>query len=35
MKDMGAVMKAAMAKLAAKYADGRAVSDAVKRKLAG
>jgi len=33
MKDMGAVMKAAMAKLAGKSADGRAVSDAVKAKL--
>ena len=35
MKDMGAVMKAAMAKLAGKNADGRAVSEAVKKKLAG
>ncbi len=33
MKDMGAVMKAAMAGLAGKNADGRAVSEAVKRKL--
>ena len=33
MKDMGAVMKAAMALLAGKNADGRAVSDAVKKKL--
>ena len=33
MKDMGAVMKAAMAQLAGKSADGRAVSDAVKAKL--
>lgn len=33
MKDMGAVMKAAMAKLAGKSADGRAVSDAVRAKL--
>lgn len=34
MKDMGAVMKAAMAKLAGKTADGRAVSEAVKSRLA-
>ena len=34
MKDMGAVMKAVMPKLAGKNADGRAVSDAVKKKLA-
>ena len=33
MKDMGTVMKAAMAHLAGKSADGRAVSDAVKAKL--
>ena len=33
MKDMGNVMKAAMAHLAGKNADGRAVSDAVKAKL--
>lgn len=33
MKDMGAVMKAAMAKLAGKNADGKAVSDSVKAKL--
>jgi len=33
MKDMGSVMKAAMAHLAGKNADGRAVSDAVKAKL--
>jgi uncharacterized protein len=33
MKDMGTVMKAAIAKLAGKSADGRAVSDAVKAKL--
>lgn len=33
MKDMGAVMKAALAKLAGKSADGRAVSEAVKSKL--
>src|SRR5438067_11083740 len=35
MKDMGAVMKAAMARLAGKNADGRIVSEAVKKKLAG
>ena len=35
MKDMGAVMKAAMANLAGKNADGRAVSEAVKKKLTG
>jgi hypothetical protein len=35
MKDMGAVMKSAMAKLAGKNADGRAVSEAVKKKLTG
>ena len=33
LKDMGVVMKAAMARLAGKSADGRAVSDAVKAKL--
>jgi uncharacterized protein len=33
MKDMGAVMKAAMAQLANKNADGRAVSETVKQKL--
>ncbi|MGH9820811.1 MAG: GatB/YqeY domain-containing protein [Pyrinomonadaceae bacterium] len=33
MKDMGAVMKAAMAKLAGKSADGKAVSEAVKARL--
>jgi hypothetical protein len=33
MKDMGAVMKAAMAKLAGKNADGKMVSEAVKAKL--
>jgi uncharacterized protein YqeY len=33
MKDMGTVMKAAMAKLAGKSADGKAVSEAVKSKL--
>jgi uncharacterized protein YqeY len=35
MKEMGAVMKAVMAHLAGKNADGRAVSEMVKRKLAG
>lgn len=35
MKDMGAVMKAVMPKLAGKNADGRAVSEMVKEKLAG
>jgi len=35
MKDMGAVMKGAMAKLAGKNADGKIVSDTVKQKLAG
>lgn len=34
MKDMGAVMKSAMANLAGKNADGRAVSEMVKKKLA-
>lgn len=33
MKDMGAVMKATMAKLAGKSADGKAVSETVKSKL--
>lgn len=33
MKDMGAVMKAAQAKLAGKTVDGRALSEAVKAKL--
>ena len=33
MKEMGAVMKATMAKLAGKNADGKAVSEAVKAKL--
>jgi uncharacterized protein YqeY len=33
MKDMGNVMKAAMAKLAGKSADGKAVNEAVKSKL--
>ncbi len=35
MKDMGAVMKAAMAKLAGKTVDGRSISEAVKAKLQG
>lgn len=35
LKDMGMVMKAAMAGLAGKNADGKAVSDAVKKKLSG
>ena len=35
LKDMGAVMKAAMAQLAGKNADGKAVSEAVKAKLSG
>ena len=34
MKDMGAVMKAVMPRLAGKNADGRAVSETVKKKLA-
>jgi uncharacterized protein len=34
MKEMGAVMKATMAQLAGKNPDGRAVSEAVKAKLA-
>jgi len=34
MKEMGAVMKAAMAKLTGKNADGRIVSETVKKKLA-
>ena len=34
MKDMGSVMKAVMPKLAGKNADGRAVSEMVKKKLA-
>ena len=33
MKDMGGVMKAAMARLAGKNADGKMVSEAVKAKL--
>jgi len=35
IKDMGTVMKAAMARLAGRSADGRAVSDAVKARLTG
>ena len=35
MKEMGGVMKSAMAKLAGRNADGRTVSETVKRKLAG
>jgi uncharacterized protein len=35
MKDMGGVMKAAMARLAGKSADGKMVSESVKAKLAG
>jgi uncharacterized protein YqeY len=35
MKEMGGVMKAAMAKLAGKNADGKAVSETVKKQLAG
>lgn len=35
MKDMGTVMKAAMANLAGKSADGKKVSEAVKNKLSG
>jgi uncharacterized protein YqeY len=35
MKDMGALMKATMANLAGKSADGRVVSDAVRARLAG
>ena len=34
-KDMGRVMKAALAKLAGRTADGKVVSELVKRKLAG
>lgn len=34
LKDMGAVMKTAMSRLASKNADGRIVSDTVKQKLA-
>ena len=32
-KDIGKVMKAVMPKLAGKYADGRAINEAVRRKL--
>ena len=35
LKDMGGVMKAAMAKLAGKNADGKTVSETVKKRLAG
>ena len=35
MKEMGAVMKAAMNRLAGKNADGKAVSETVKEKLSG
>jgi uncharacterized protein YqeY len=35
MKDMGGVMKAAMAKLAGKNADGKMVSETVKKQLTG
>jgi uncharacterized protein YqeY len=35
MKEMGAVMKAVMPRLAGKNADGRAVSEAVKTRLSG
>jgi uncharacterized protein YqeY len=35
VKDMGAVMKASLAKLAGKNADGKIVSETVKKKLAG
>jgi uncharacterized protein len=34
-KDMGRVMKAAMARLAGQSVDGKAVNELVKRKLAG
>ena len=34
-KDMGKVMKAVMPKLAGKNADGRAINEAVRRKLGG
>jgi uncharacterized protein YqeY len=33
IKDMGAVMKASMAKLAGKNADGKLISETVKKKL--
>jgi len=35
MKEMGSVMKSVMVKLAGKNADGRIVSETVKKKLAG
>jgi uncharacterized protein YqeY len=35
MKDMGAVMKSVMPKLAGKNADGRLVSETVKKRLGG
>ena len=35
MKEMGTVMKSTMAKLAGKNADGKLVSETVKKKLAG
>jgi hypothetical protein len=35
MKDMGRVMKAAMAAMAGRPVDGKVVNDAVRRKLAG
>jgi uncharacterized protein YqeY len=35
MKDMGSVMKAVQAKLAGRSADGRMVSEAVKKQLSG
>jgi uncharacterized protein len=35
IKEMGAVMKAAMVVLAGKNPDGRAVSETVKKKLSG
>jgi uncharacterized protein YqeY len=34
IKDMGRVMKAALARLAGKHVDGKAVNEAVRRKLA-
>jgi uncharacterized protein len=34
-KDIGKVMKAVMPKLAGKHADGRAINEAVRRKLGG
>jgi uncharacterized protein YqeY len=35
MKDMGRVMKAALAALSGQSADGRKVSEAVKKRLGG